>query len=84
MVRVVECHDGVCKFHCRRLPQQYLLQIYLQTLQIFGANIATLANQMSPRLRIGKTSPKNKIMEEKQFSDTAIPDPDERLGEGLL
>ena len=79
MVRVVECHDGVCRF-----PQQYFLQIHLQTLQIFRTNIATLANNMSPRLRIGKTSPKNKIMEEKQFSDTAIPDPDERLGEGLL
>ena len=79
MVRVVECHDGVCKF-----PEQYFLQIHLQTLQIFRTNIATLVNNMSPRLRIGKASPKNKIMEEKQFSDTAIPDPDERLGEGLL
>ena len=84
MVRVVECHDGVCKFHCWRLSPQYFLEIHLQTLQKFGTNIATLANQMSPRLRIGKASPKNKIMEEKQFSDTTIPDRDERLGEGPL
>ena len=79
MVRVVECHDGVCRF-----PQQYFLQIHLQTLQIFGTNIVTLANNMSPRLRIGKSSPKNNIMEEKQFSDTTIPDRDEGLGEGPL
>ena len=55
-----------------------------QSGEIFGTNIVTLANNMSPRLRIGKSSPKNNIMEEKQFSDTTIPDRDEGLGEGPL